>query len=54
MIIDLFPTSIYMDSFELSPRRSCKLISGKTYRNVDEEAWVSDTNLHLQPLVSKY
>jgi|TARA_B100000035_G_scaffold138676_1_gene118201 uncharacterized protein (TIGR02466 family) len=49
MIIDLFPTSIYMDSFELSPSDHANLSQVKLYRNVDEEAWVSDTNLHLQP-----
>ena len=49
MIIDLFPTSIYMDSFELSPSDHANLSQVKLYRNIDEEAWVSDTNLHLQP-----
>lgn len=46
MIIDLFPTSIYMDSFELSPEDHANLSQVKLSRNRDQCAWVS-SHIHL-------
>ena len=46
MIIDLFPTSIYMDSFELSPEDHANLSQVKLSRNIDQCALVS-SHIHL-------
>jgi uncharacterized protein (TIGR02466 family) len=47
VIIDLFSTSIYANSFELSDSEKNYLMSIPMNRNRDDDAWVSATNLHM-------
>lgn len=47
MIIDLFPTSVYLNSFELSDAEKNYLMSIPMNRNMDGDAWVSATNLQM-------
>ncbi|WLW37199.1 putative 2OG-Fe(II) oxygenase [Synechococcus phage S-MS29] len=42
MIIDLFPTSVYVDNLSLTDTEREYLLSVPMNRNADDEAWVSD------------
>jgi uncharacterized protein (TIGR02466 family) len=47
VIIDLFPTSIYIESLELTDDERQYLLSVPMDRNRDDDAWVSATNLQM-------
>ena len=47
MILDAFPTPIYIDNLSLSVEDREKLKSADLFRNRDDKAWVSNTNLQL-------
>lgn len=49
MIIDLFPTPIYIDEFDISSEERKYLYDLPMYRNADDDAWVSVTDLQLSP-----
>jgi uncharacterized protein (TIGR02466 family) len=49
MIVELFPTSVYVDSFSLTEEEKEYISTIPIFRNIDDEAWVSDNYLHKQP-----
>jgi uncharacterized protein (TIGR02466 family) len=49
MIIDLFPTTVYVDYIDID-ETECSILKGiQLSRNMDNDAWVSDTNIQTYP-----
>ena len=49
MIIDLFPTTVYVDYIDIDEEESAILKGIQMCRNRDNDAWVSDTNIQTYP-----
>jgi len=48
MIIELFPTTVYADYVEISDLEKELLFKESMYRNKDNDAWVSNNNVHTR------